>query len=63
MRTQYSVVKTSTGRFRIKATYTDGYSVFVGGARSIKYCYGAEESAQKMCDSLNAREAALEKLE
>lgn len=61
-KTTYTIVETSTGRFRIATTTTfpDGfrYFGFLGGPRSKKYCFLALESAQKFLtewEAMNAR--------
>ena len=54
--TKYEVIKTTTGKFRIKATYPDGFSVMVGGEKSRKYCFFSLEAAQRLCDEFNNAE-------
>ena len=54
--TTYTVVKTSTNKFRIKATWPDGSSCFVGGLKSKKCCFWIEEEAQKFANDLNETE-------
>jgi hypothetical protein len=54
--TKYEVVKTNTGKFRIKAIYNEWLSCLVGGDKSKKYCFSNKDNAQKVCDEFNAAE-------
>lgn len=53
--TKYEVIETNTGKFRIKAIYSD-FSCLVGGDNSRKYCFSNKDNAQKICDEFNAAE-------
>jgi hypothetical protein len=45
---KYTVVETSTGKFRIVADYGNGMTLFVGGKKSRKFCFWLKEEAEKM---------------
>ncbi len=47
MNTRYEVVKTSTGKFRIKFTYDNGMTGFCGGKHSRLYCFSTLEIAEQ----------------
>ena len=60
MNTKYSVVKTSTGRFRIQADYGKGMILWVGGKHSLNFCFFTAKPAQDLCDQWSAEEAKME---
>lgn len=57
---EYKVVKTSTGKFRIIAVYSNGSTSWCGGRKSKKYCYTLESAALAQADYWNLREIELQ---
>ncbi len=59
----YTVVKTSTGKFRIVADYGNGMTLFVGGKASRKFCFWLKEEAEKMASFWNEQSVRMTELE
>lgn len=60
---KYTVVKTSTGKFRIQADYGNGMTLFVGGKSSRKFCFWYKEEAEKMAAFWNEQSVKMEEFE
>lgn len=58
-KTQYQVVQTSTGRFRIQAADEVG-TFWVGGPASRKFCFDNQGAAENAADQLAAQEGRIE---
>jgi hypothetical protein len=62
MKAQYKTVKTSTGKFRIKAIYKT-WEWFVGGEKSKNWCFSNQEYAEAVAKKLNDRENSITEME
>jgi hypothetical protein len=60
---KYTVVETSTGKFRIQADYGNGMTLYVGGKASRKFCFWSKNEADLLALAWNEQSSKMEALE